>query len=80
MAGLLPKIVNGGYLELKFEPVPVTTPGYYADWATRRIELIGFENVYDKWVTNAIIPEILFDNCTEDLIKEETYFDLGNGW
>ena len=56
----------------EFEPVPVATPGYYADWATR-VELIGFENVYDKWVTNAISPEILFDNCTEDLIKEETY-------
>ncbi len=56
----------------EFEPVPVATPGYYADWATR-VELKGFENVYEKWVTNAISPEILFDNCTEDLIKEETY-------
>ena len=56
----------------EFEPVPVATPGYYADWATR-VELEEFENVYDKWVTNAISPEILFDNCTGDLIKDETY-------
>ncbi len=49
-------------------------PGMYASWATR-VEIEGFEQTYDEWVTNAINPEIVFGNCPEEPITD-TSFEL----
>jgi len=58
--------------EKEFEPIPVATPGYYANWATR-VELNDFEKVYKEWVSDSIPPNIVFENCPELPIDEKEY-------
>lgn len=58
--------------EKESEPIPVATPGYYSNWATR-VELNDFEKVYKEWVSDAIPPDIVFSNCPEAPIDVKVY-------
>ena len=60
------------FTEKEFEPVPIDTPGYYAIWA-KKIELPNFDEVYQSWVIDSIPPEIVFYNCPQEVISEESF-------
>lgn len=60
------------FSEKEFEPVPVKTPGFYANWATR-VEVKDFESTFIEWVIDAIPPKVSILNCPEETITEDSY-------
>ena len=73
-------MVNGGYLELKSLNQFLLLHQDITQTGQQKSSLL-VSKMFNKWVTNAISPEILFDNCTEDSIKGNLFADLGNsGW
>ena len=60
------------FSEKTFEPIPVKTPGFYANWATR-VEVEDFESTYIEWVIDAIPPKVRILNCPEQTIIEDSF-------
>ena len=60
------------FSEKEFEPVPVKTPGFYANWATR-VEVKDFESTFTEWVIDAVPPKVRILNCPEETITDDSY-------